>query len=93
MGMRILRAETAVAERPAAGRSPVMRPGSQASAPFYHHVRSSALVIAVQSHSLVSCILGAETVVAERSAARRSPVMLRGSQSNASLSSTYARPR
>ena len=32
VGMRILRAETAVAERPAAGRSPVMQPGSQSSA-------------------------------------------------------------
>jgi len=65
---------------------------------------SSALEIAVQGRlgegpflaelTLVGMpILRAEVTVAERSAARRSPVMQPVSQSSASLSFAYARPR
>lgn len=85
-----------MAERPPAGRSLVsQQPIKRTFLPPRTLVRAShcSAVTFVWPRPQGIRILRAETVVAERSAGGRSPVMQHGSQSSASLSSTYARLR
>jgi len=95
--MRMLRAETTVAERSAAGLSPVMsdQPIKRTFSPPHTLVRARDCSASKMLWPLYRGIRTrrAETVVAERPAAGRSPAMQRGSQLSASLSSTYDRPR